>query len=331
MVRFDGYRRSIPLPSSKQQWQLLLWVFLLGMVAIVPQWFLARRLGPSGDPNHVVQESVAAGGVSLSLGENSPNHLKEPGPANSQEDQGQAPPLGTRLARLDYSSVTDDAPFRSREKEPWFAILKILQEVSASELWRSPARHVTFAQLYRRPGDYRGKLVEIRGRVMGVFPLHAPPNDVGISQYYQLWVCPEEENDPIVVYCLRLPEHFPRGERISEPAVIRGVFFKRWAYQAKDGLRFAPVVLAPSIRWEPVTVQSPMPAESPPNPWVVVIAAALLTSLFLWYVLRVREKQIFPNKVGTSASRSSPTQSNTDEKQDPSKETTTASTQFPIS
>ncbi|WP_347243412.1 hypothetical protein [Thermogutta sp.] len=331
MVRFDGYRRSLPLPTPKQQWQLLLWVFLLGMVAIVPQWFLARRSGSSFNSSHVVQESVVAGGASVSVRENNNSNQEEPSPRRSPDQHTQTLALVARLSQLDYSSVTDDAPFRNTEKEPWFGSLKILQEVSSSELWQSPAQRVTFAQLYRRPKDYRGKLVEFRGRVMGVFSLRAPQNSVGISQYYQLWICPEEENDPIVVYCLQLPEHFPREERMSEPVVVRGVFFKRWAYQAKDGLRFAPVVLAPSIRWEPVPAQSALPEESPPNPWVVVIVAALVTVFFLWYALRIREKQLFPKKAGTSASRFLPTQSHSDEKQAPGEEVTAESTGFPTS
>ena len=328
MVRFDGYRRSPPLPSPKQQWQLLLWVLLLGMVAIVPRWFLAWRSSSPVHSNHVMQESVVADGISVSLRENNGTQVQEAGSGSSQDKRGQALPLEERLARLDFSSVSDDAPFRSKEKEPWFGTLQILQDVSAAELWRAPAQRVTFAQLYRRPGDYRGKLVEFRGRVMGVFPLHAPPNDVGISQYYQLWVCPEEENDPIVVYCLRLPEHFPRGERISEPAAIRGVFFKRWAYQAKDGLRFAPVVLAPSIRWEPIITQSPLPAEPPPNPLVAVVVAAVLTVLFLWYVLRVREKRLFPKTSGSSDHQSVLRQANADDNQDRNENATAESTEF---
>lgn len=202
------------------------------------------------------------------------------------------PSIVEELSQIDFTSVRDDVPFRNAEREPWFRIWKLLMSCSPEELWRVPAISATFSQLYRRPRDYRGKLVEIRGYVAGVFPVKAPPNDLEITNYFRIWLCPDGEADPIVIYALTLPPGFPQGQRMAEPAVIRGVFFKRWPYQAQDGLRFAPVVLAPRIHWERPETSATVSYESGPNLLWAVFVACLLTALFLWYVLKVRQKPV---------------------------------------
>jgi hypothetical protein len=63
---------------------------------------------------------------------------------------------------------------------------------------------------------------------------------------------------PIVVYALELPAGFPevkqrgqggRGAKLDEDVAFTGFFFKRWAYQATDGINTAPLILAKSPSW----------------------------------------------------------------------------------
>ena len=82
-----------------------------------------------------------------------------------------------------------------------------------------------------------------------------PINRFGIAGYYDLWLKPSGQNSPIRVYCLSLPEGFPRGEKLREEVTVTGFYFKRQAYMADDGLRVAPVVLAKTVGWsKPVDV-----------------------------------------------------------------------------
>lgn len=241
---------------------------------------------PGRSHQEITQDLASASGPA------NPDRQTAPGENAAPQATGLFPPcsLAEGLSKIDFAEVRDDAPFRTAEKDAWFGIWRLLRSCSSNELWRLQVIPVTFSQLYRRPRDYRGKLVEVRGRIAGVFPVGAPPNDLGIKSYFQLWLCPEQEADPIVVYCLAMPTGFPTGEKLAEPAVIRGVFFKRWPYQAKDGLRFAPVVLAPSISWEKPHVATSLPSAAPPNVLWAAVIACLLTVLFLWYILKVRER-----------------------------------------
>ncbi len=202
-----------------------------------------------------------------------------PQPKAAEEASSQ-PPFTT--ADIDFSSVQDDQPFRSAEAGPWFAILSRLRQTEERTIAAASRGWVTFSQLYRRSHDWRGRIVTVKGRVVQVARMRAPKNDVAISEYYQVWFRPADENNPLVVYVLSLPPGFPTGKRLDEPAEVHGVFFKRWAYQAHDSLRAAPVLLAKEMHWEgkaPATEAAPGP-----NPLPAVVLAVIFAGVFVWYV-----------------------------------------------
>lgn len=190
------------------------------------------------------------------------------------------PPFPT--ADIDFSSVQDDQPFRPAEADPWFAVLSRLRQTEEETIAAASQGWVTFSQLYRRSQDWRGRIVTVKGHVVQVARMPAPKNNVAISEYYQVWFRPADENNPLVIYALSLPPGFPTEQRLDEPAEVHGVFFKRWAYQARDSLRAAPVLLAKEIHWEG---QAPGSEAAPvPNPLPAVVLAAVFAGVFVWYV-----------------------------------------------
>ncbi|MGQ9606510.1 MAG: hypothetical protein ACUVTW_09940 [Thermogutta sp.] len=185
------------------------------------------------------------------------------------------------LSDIDFGSVQDDQPFRSAEAGPWFAVLARLSRAEDDAIAAASQGWVTFSELYRRSRDRRGQVVTVKGWVVQAARMKAPKNDAAISEYHQLWVQPADENNPLVVYALSLPRDFPSGNRLEEPVEIHGVFFKRWAYQAHDALRAAPVLLAKGIHWERKPEGD---ASSAPPAFPVVLLAVLFAAAFVWYV-----------------------------------------------
>ena len=106
------------------------------------------------------------------------------------------------------------------------------------------ATGVTYAQLVSQPTAYRGKLVTLQGTVRRATLERPAANDLGIESYYRLIMQPEGDSLPIFVYCLSLPEHYPRGEQVEFQAAIVGYFFKNLSYQSDGGPTIAPVVVA---------------------------------------------------------------------------------------
>lgn len=185
-------------------------------------------------------------------------------------------------ADIDFSAVQDDQPFRSAEAGPWFAILSRLRQTEEEAIAAASQGWVTFSLLYRRSQDWRGQIVTVKGHVVQIARMRAPRNNAAISEYYQVWFRPADENNPLVIYALSVPPDFPSGNRLEEPAEVHGVFFKRWAYQAHDALRAAPVLLAKEIHWQrkiPASDAAPMP-----DPVLAALLAALIAGGFVWYV-----------------------------------------------
>ena len=143
------------------------------------------------------------------------------------------------------AAVRDDTVFRSADGPAWFAIWGRLAAEEASGGPGPRGRKVSFSQLFEQPRSFRGRRVRFAGRVRRLQEVEAPSNDLGIEHTWQAWVEPAGgPPSPIVVYFLSVPSGMPTGLRVDEPVIVDGVFFKRWAYQASDAIRLAPLVMA---------------------------------------------------------------------------------------
>jgi len=194
-----------------------------------------------------------------------------------------------RLQLADASSISmdavrDDTPSSVKEREPSLRLFCILENTSEAALTNASVGLVAYAQLFRQPESYRGKLVTVSGIVRRAQRLDIAPNPYDINAYYQVWLFPKDNSvSPMVVYCLRLPKDFPLGKAIAEDASLTGFFFKRCAYQAKDAVRTAPTLLAKTLHWEKRSAPSDSP--TPPLATVLVIACGvLLTALLAGYI-----------------------------------------------
>jgi hypothetical protein len=166
----------------------------------------------------------------------------------------------------DFSQVRDNSYFRPQEREAWFALFARLQTMDSTLAAEASLGNLTYAQLLQQSDVYRGKLVTIRGTVLREELQHPTDNDLGIKSYHRLWLRPRGGGQwPFVVYCLQLPDEFPRNDSLREEVNVTGFFFKNWSYAYDEGLGLAPVVLANSIDWQPPTVTVKRPSTSLKN------------------------------------------------------------------
>jgi len=224
----------------------------------------------------VTIEGVAGGGAA-------PAELISPPPA---EPTAPATPVRDAVETLadatDLALVRDDTVFRSADQQAWFAIWKRLQEEVAVG---SPprGREVTFAQLFAQPRSFRGRRVRVAGTIRRLQEVAAPANPLGIATYWQAWLEPAEgPAAPIVVYFLKLSPGMPVGMRVEIPAVVDGVFFKRWAYQASDAIRLAPLLMATEPQLPPRITTGR--GQTPIVGWALVSIGGLLATT--WLALR---------------------------------------------
>lgn len=194
---------------------------------------------------------------------------------------GELPPNETDVASLLpglqpalFRHVKDDAAIRAVENDALVHVLHALRSCGDAQLAATAHTQVTFAQMYRQPQEYRGKLLRLSGQVRRADWIRAPRNDRGIERLAELWLQPDDApTNPLAVYCLELPSAFPQGLQLAEPVTLDGVFFKRWLYNARDGLRTTPLLVARSVNWQPSQPAAVAPVTGREIAKVLVIGA----------------------------------------------------------
>ena len=184
------------------------------------------------------------------------------------------------------AEVRDDTVFREADSEAWFALWKTILATDPAELDRRAGPPVGFSELFGQPRSFRGKPVRMRGTLRRLQRVAAPPNALEIDRYWQGWLDPEGgPPSPVVVYFLELPDTIKPGMRIIEPIEVVGYFFKRWAYQATDTIRTAPLLMA----------RQPVPLAPPAKPADTDITAVGLWTggiiVMLGFVMWLRRRQ----------------------------------------
>jgi hypothetical protein len=189
--------------------------------------------------------------------------------------RGETPPPETRdafaelrqiLEAWSMEQIQDDTPWRAAEKWAWFRLFEKLSGEDGERSEDPSAGRVGYLSLFRQPEVYRGRLVTVRGTARLAYRVQAPPNALGIKQYYVFWLRPSGgPNTPLVIYALETPAGFPalpdkdleaETSELDEDIECTGYFFKRWAYRAHDGLNTTPLVITHQPRWLSSSQQS---------------------------------------------------------------------------
>ena len=185
------------------------------------------------------------------------------------------------------SRVRDNTYFRPAESDAWFGLFDRLQQTDAEQLRAASVGEVSYAQLLKQPEVYRGQVVTLRGTVRQQEVERPAENKLDLETYHRLVLQPRGGgNWPFIVYCLHLPDNFPRGEHLSEPVSVSGFFFKNWSYAWQEGLGIAPTVLARHVDWQPAAAVPQRQTIKSVGLIPVLIVALLSAVLVVWLVLR---------------------------------------------
>lgn len=183
------------------------------------------------------------------------------------------------------AKVRDDTVFREADSDAWFALWQSLRQRDPAALDREAGPTVGFTELFGQPRSFRGRLVRLRGTLRRLQRVGAAPNAAGIEGYWQGWLDPEGgPASPIVIYFLALPETIRPGTRLVEPVEVVGYFFKRWAYQATDTIRTAPLVLS----LEPTALAAPARPQEPNITGILLWTGGILAMIGFLVMLRGR-------------------------------------------
>jgi hypothetical protein len=200
------------------------------------------------------------------------------------------------LDAIAIERVEDDTVFlRPAEREVWLRLEGKVRDATAQNLARQSVGNVGYLQLFKQPEEYRGKAVTIRGTVKSAYRVAAHPNYLGTTDRFVLWIAPEGgPTSPIVIYALELPVGFPAVPasdggamiKLEEPVTVTGFFLKRGAYLGKDATYAAPLLIAKSPTWKPVSTLAEVRSGEIPTwlGWVagVAVVFALIASSVIY-------------------------------------------------
>lgn len=286
--RQTSKRRESPSPTGRR-WLIAL-ILLLGVVFVLSEG--ARQPGVRRLLDRLADASqdATASGIDNRLHTVPQDDLTLDSfvigkPDSKEEDtnrqKGYFP--GVDPALLD--SIKDNTFSSLADRACSLNLLDVLDKTDERKLRKASEGRVTYAQLFRQPAHYRGRLVTISGVVRRVHRIELPENKYDIRHYFEVLLYPKIiPPSPVIAYCLRLPKGFTIGMDVSEEVEITGFFFKRCAYRAKDSLRTAPTILAKTLQWQKRPAMVEEPAVDGRKLILAAIAAALLALLTAWYV-----------------------------------------------
>ncbi len=193
-----------------------------------------------------------------------------------------------------FKSIRDDSLSSEEEQAVSLRLLNILHRTDLERLRQASVGQISYAQLFRQPGQYRGRLVTVSGTVRRANPIELFKNEFGLKKYYQVWLFPADNpTAPIVIYCLDLPKGFPTGMELAEDVEVTGFFLKRWAYVAQDVFRTAPELLAKTLEWQKQPVMAKEPDVDSRLIPVILVVSLLLALAAAWVVyMRTRPGKV---------------------------------------
>ncbi len=124
---------------------------------------------------------------------------------------------------------------------------------STAELLEHATTNVTYNELFTRPDQWRGKLVQLRVHLQqAALADNLPENPAGLTSLYEVWGW-NTESQPYTYWFVvpRLPPGMPSGQRILEEATFVGYFLKLLKYEDRQGVTRATPLLVGRLIWHP--------------------------------------------------------------------------------
>mgnify|MGYP003662876201 CR=1 FL=1 len=146
----------------------------------------------------------------------------------------------TNLDEL-LSHIVDGSVWHGDDFQPLCYLLAHAHEVD-----HRSAASVSVLPLLQQPDVYRGQPVRFDGTIMRSELVTAAENNLGITEYWNLWMLPADKGErPLLAVVRDVPAEVASIGDSGKPvkAMILGRFFKRLAYRSSIGADLAPVIV----------------------------------------------------------------------------------------
>jgi hypothetical protein len=121
-------------------------------------------------------------------------------------------------------------------------------------LARGARSDVSYPQLFADPEEFRGQVINLRGRLKRVRAMPAPSfirEDISTIYECGIFDARRYGDHPLIAAITELPADVEVSDDMEIPVEIDGYFFKIWRYRAGDAWRDAPLLIGRTLRVEP--------------------------------------------------------------------------------
>jgi hypothetical protein len=194
-----------------------------------------------------------------------------------------------------FDDVEDRRGLVGDERECFYQLLAAVGRADPDELAAAAEQDVPVAPLFNKPGEQRGRLIELEGRARRAVHVKVADRDIvsrfGIREYWELeLVTPDSQRNPLVVCVGELPPGMPTGSGINVPIRVVGFFLKSWAYRGagegeaeRGARRLAPLLIG--LRPELVAQSAPAGGNATAIGGSIALGAVGL--MFVWAIWRM--------------------------------------------
>lgn len=204
---------------------------------------------------------------------------------------------------LGLQRIRDDYWLSANENPAYYGLLHKARQDDQQQLAgdavkflkerREKTKLPTFVDMIRNMKEYRGKPVQLTGRVLQTIEYEADENPYGITKLYEASLFTEDsQSHPTTVVFLDKPDTLPIGGELVDGVTVNGYFLKTYLYPSSDNAtRKAPLILAKTV-----SVRPPRPSElpatsSPAVYWGIGIAFVALITVMV-FVQRSDRKRL---------------------------------------
>jgi len=220
--------------------------------------------------------------------------VERPAPARIADLQ---PPIAPDVGP-GFAGVTDRAPMTTGDNPAIAELLRRTREKTPGELARISRREVLFTQLVDHPELYRGVPIRIDGTARRVLvDDHISPALTPRRRLVQAWTFTNNSMGyPLCLWVEDPPADLAIGDDLFERVYFDGYFLKLMSYQARDGSRFAPLLVGRIGKYGAAAPSGPLVPL--PKGWTrshsIVAGLGLFTFLGLFRVLALLRRQRTP-------------------------------------
>jgi hypothetical protein len=195
-------------------------------------------------------------------------------------------PLEQDAAREEFQAITDKTPLAPDEMPAYWRLMAWERHQSTDALLKRAVSNVTYNDLWQRPAEWRGKLVQLRVHLRQAIALQdLPDNPLDVKSLYEVTGWTSDSWNWYWMIVPQLPPGMPLGADIYEEATFVGYFLKLQPYEDRQGKSRAMPVLIGRLIWHPS--QGEIVARGDQWAWTWYLGGALVALFVVRWTLAV--------------------------------------------